>query len=110
MNSLVERVSDRFNLTPNDRGELLPSESSTVIYSRVQWAKTYLKQAGLIESPARGVVHITAEGRSLLESPPPKLTNQVLSQYPAFREFMARSRRGSSRPIGVSEDSVIDSP
>jgi len=64
----------------------------TVIHSRVGWAKTYLKQAGLVSQPRRGVVELTQRGRDLLASNPPVVNGDVLSRYPEFRAFKERSR------------------
>ena len=58
----VERLADEFTLTDAERTELLPSGTAHVFASRVGWARTYLKQAGLLSAPKRGVFKITAEG------------------------------------------------
>jgi restriction system protein len=41
-------------LTNEERMELLPSGRHPIFDNRVAWAKTYLQQAGLLESPRRG--------------------------------------------------------
>jgi len=51
----VEALADEFSLTPEERSELLPSGQQPVFSNRVGWANTYLKQAGLLEGPRRGV-------------------------------------------------------
>jgi len=45
----IEHVSKLFNLTPEERSELLPSGKQAVIDNRVGWARTYMKKAGLLE-------------------------------------------------------------
>lgn len=50
---VVERLADLLGLTPEERGELLPSGKQTLFANRVHWAKTYLSKAGLIELPRR---------------------------------------------------------
>jgi restriction system protein len=64
----------------------------TVIHSRVGWAKTYLKQAGLVSQPRRGVVELTQRGSNLLRTNPETVNDEVLSRYPEFRAFKVRSR------------------
>lgn len=63
MAQVVEAMAAEFKLSPDDRQRLLPSGASTFIGSRVGWARTYLKKAGLVELPRRGTVRITAQGR-----------------------------------------------
>ena len=59
---LVEIISNKFNLTEEERLELLPSEKDYVIWNRVGWAMVYLKKAGLLDTPKRGIYQITESG------------------------------------------------
>jgi len=46
---ITESVIEEFGLSEDERGQELPSgKGVTVIHSYVGWAKTYLKQAGLV--------------------------------------------------------------
>jgi restriction system protein len=88
----IERLAGEFSLSDSERSELLPSGTATVFASRVGWARTYLKQAGLLTSPKRGAFRITAEGTTLLARNPARIDNNLLNQYDAFRAFRQRSR------------------
>lgn len=85
--SLVNVLSDEFNLSDDERKQLLPSGQMTTIKSRSGWARTYLKKAGLIEQPKRGFVRVSKRGLSVLENPPIKIDNKFLEQYPEFIAF-----------------------
>lgn len=87
----VERLSDEFNLTADERVELLPSGRQAKMANRVHWAVTYLVKAGLADRPRRGVFGITDEGRKVLASPPSRIDIAYLSQFKGFDEFRARS-------------------
>ncbi len=50
----IEELADHFNLTEDERKELLPSGSQATFDNRVGWARTYMKKAGLLKSPRRG--------------------------------------------------------
>lgn len=90
---ISSRLADEYGLTAEERAQQLPSgKGVTVIHSRAGWAKTYLKQAGLISQPRRGVVEITARGRALLAENPSHIDNTVLSRYREFVAFKERSR------------------
>lgn len=92
----VDKLADEFSLTDEERNELLPSGSQAVFTNRVGWARSYLKQAGLLASPRRGYFTITEQGKSLLAEMPEKVNVSVLERYPAFREFRARRREKSN--------------
>lgn len=95
MKELIASLIDRYDMSDEEKTRLLPSGTSHVFGSRVAWAKTYLKQAGLLSSPRRGIFQITEDGRALLSKSPPKIDNGVLANYPAFISFRDRSRQTS---------------
>ena len=89
---VTSHIATQFNLSDEQREELLPSGQQTVIANRVGWAKTYMKKAGLIQNPGRGRVRITAEGAAVLNQGLPSLDKRFLEQYPAFLEFVRAER------------------
>ena len=88
----VEKLAQEFMLTSEEQNELLPSGSQPVFNNRVGWARTYLKQAGLLESPKRGFFKISLQGLALLQTNPSKVDNSTLETYPSFVEFKGRRR------------------
>jgi len=59
---LMEPLSAKFNLSQEDQKVLLPSGKQTIFENRLAWAKTYLKQAGLLEVVRRGSFRISPRG------------------------------------------------
>ncbi|HLB30321.1 MAG TPA: winged helix-turn-helix domain-containing protein, partial [Gammaproteobacteria bacterium] len=59
----VEALSREFQLTDDERRELLPSGKQPTFDNRVGWARTYMAKAGLLDSPKRGQFRITDRGR-----------------------------------------------
>ena len=59
----VDKLADEFAMTDDERAELLPSGTAHVFGSRVGWARSYLKQAGLLDAPKRGVLRITVKAK-----------------------------------------------
>lgn len=43
----IEALASHFNLTHEERKQLLPSGKQAIFDNRVGWARTYLKKAGL---------------------------------------------------------------
>ncbi|AWR87855.1 restriction endonuclease [Meiothermus taiwanensis] len=92
MEEAYEVLAKKFNLSKEDRAELLPSGGQSRYENRVGWARTYLMKAGLLESPSRGQFKITAEGQRVLQSGITELNNQYLMRFPGFVEFRRRDR------------------
>jgi len=99
---VADILGDQLGLTEDEHSELLPS-GGRVLVSRAWWARTYLRQAGLMEVPKRGYHRITAAGRELLAQCPEKIDNALLRKYPAFQEFLARDRKKESTPETANE-------
>lgn len=87
----VDQIAQEFDLSQEEREHLLPSGKQTTLSSRVQWAITYLAQAGLLERPRRGVFLATARGKKALNGNVTRIDNTFLSQFESFRQFRQRS-------------------
>jgi len=83
----IEALADEFDLTDEERRELLPSGQQATFDNRVGWARTYLKKAGLLSSTRRGYYQITERGVEVLKQNPPEITASFLKQFPEFVEF-----------------------
>lgn len=84
---LYGSVAHQLKIGPEDISEMLPSGRQTVFRNRIGWAKTYLKKAGLIDSPARATVVITDAGKKVLQEDPDKIDAKYLQQFPSFKDF-----------------------
>lgn len=93
----VDALAVEFSLTNEERSELLPSGTAFLFDNRVGWARTYLKQAGLLASAKRGYFHITDLGRELLASNPIRIDSSTLESYEAFRAFKSRRRESTEQ-------------
>jgi restriction system protein len=82
-----EAMSDVFELSEEERRQLLPSGRQPVIENRVGWAKTYMTKAGLLGRSRRGIFKITQPGLDVLSQDPPTVNQAFLERFPAFLEF-----------------------
>lgn len=85
----IEALAKTFRLIDAERREMLPSGQQEIFDNRVGWARTYMKKAGLIDAPKRGVNIITKRGQDVLKSKPTKLDVDDLSQFQEFKDFKA---------------------
>lgn len=98
----VDALAKEFALTVEERNELLPSGSQAIFNNRVGWARSYLKQAGLLTAPRRGYFAISDKGAELLKNNPDQIDASVLEQYPEFIEFKNRKKdKGETEPDPV---------
>lgn len=89
---LIENLANEFQVTDEERKELLASGNQAIFDNRVGWAKTYLKKAGLLDSPKRATFVITQIGLDTLKKNPDRIDAKYLRQFPAFLEFQNASR------------------
>lgn len=83
----ITYLADVFNLSDDERKELLSSGQQAVFDNRIGWARTYLKKAGLFISPKRGFFQITDRGKEILSQNPSEINLKFLNKFPEFIEF-----------------------
>jgi restriction system protein len=103
---LTKSLADSFKLTDDERSKLLPSGQQSVFGNRVAWAKTDLKMARLIDSPSRGLVRISDEGKKVLASKPAKITRAFLRQFPAYDAFFTK-RPEQPDDVAESDQQIV---
>lgn len=101
----IESLAVEFRLSDEEQNELLPSGNQAVFNNRVGWARSYLKQAGLLTAPKRGHFKITEQGLKLLSENPAKINVSLLERYPEFLEFRNRKKDPSKNN---EENAVIE--
>ena len=78
LSEMVDIMSDEYNLSEEERNEWLPSKVQKTMYNRVAWAKQYLKNSELIESPEKGSFKITQKGLDILKKNPTRIDLRFL--------------------------------
>lgn len=100
LKDVVPALANLFQLTEAEKIELLPSGQQAVFNNRVAWAGTYLKKAGLLTAPRRGVFIITDRGNGVLSQNPSRINLKLLEQFPEFLAFKAKAK-------SLSEDDQV---
>ena len=91
-----DRLATQFELTDEERQEILPSGRQRKFANRVNWSKTYLKKAGLLEYPQRAHFNITPRGKEFLAKYPESFGVKDLKKIDAFANFH-RSAPGQNK-------------
>lgn len=105
LSETIEKLAQYFELSDEERKELLPSGRQAKFDNRVGWARTYMKKAGLLESTGRGKFRITERGKQVLQNNPTVIDNNFLMQFPEFQEFRNASRQANQNNEELQENS-----
>lgn len=101
---VVETLANQFHLTEEERKEILPSGQAFLFSNRVGWTRTYLKKAGLLDAPKRGILSISERGKQVLKENLSEITVQYLSKFPEFIQFkLAKDDTNETSTIEVEE-------
>ncbi|MCD6296852.1 MAG: restriction endonuclease [Deltaproteobacteria bacterium] len=106
----IDHLATHFKLTNDELKQLLPSGQQAVFDNRVAWARTYLKQAGLLEPTRRGYLRITPRGLEILKQKPEKINVKFLEQFKEFREFRKRKRKPQDKVKENNKDETQKTP
>ena len=101
---LRDIIAARLSVSDAERQERLPSGQQAIFDNRVGWTRTYLKKAGLITSPQRGVYQLTQQGKQVLDSNPDVIDNSFLEQFESFRRFMHAEPKPTKHIATDSQD------
>jgi len=105
----IDYLAAKFKLTEDELKQLLPSGQQTLFDNRVAWARTYMKQAGLLEPTRRGYLRITPRGLEVLRKGPEKINVKYLEQYKEFKEFRQRKKKRQNK-IREKKDEIDKTP
>jgi restriction system protein len=113
---IYSAMEEEFNLSEIEKNELLPSGKQRVFTNRVAWAKSHLKQAGLLSSPRRGFYQITPQGEQIAKTRKERINIAFLNKYDSFVQFRSRKKEdrknldsGEAPPEGRTPEEDIES-
>ena len=87
LNEVMKLLSSYFKLHEEHLKVKVPSGQMGLFRNRVGWTRSYLKKAGLIKYPERGVYQISEEGKAFLATNPATLRMKQLEQFPQYQEW-----------------------
>ena len=107
---VVPTLAKHFGLSEDDLAVLLPSGKQSMFDNRVGWAKSYLKQAGLLEIVGRGFFKISERGSKVLREKPEKLNTKYLMRFPEFAEFHVYKKKISDTEASFEQQTNEATP
>ncbi len=103
ISEVVKILADKFELSAEEKEELLPSGKQTTFSNRVHWAKTYLSKAGLVEITRRAHFIISERGKKALANDNVVINNRFLKQFDEFKEFQGASKAVEDAPADIAD-------
>lgn len=91
---LKDVISNKLDLTEEERCKMLPSNQDTIINNRIGWAISYLKKAEFLESRKWGCVNITDFGLDSFNKSH-NITLDDLYKVPAFAEWKDNNQKAN---------------
>ena len=85
----IDTLAAEFRLTEEERRQMLPSGVQGLFDNRVNWARTYMKKAALVEPTKRGIHRITKRGLEVLKKNPKQINGAFLASFQEFKDFKA---------------------
>lgn len=101
---IKDTIANRLSVSNAERQELLPSGRQAIFDNHVGWAGTYLKKAGLIANPSRGIYELTEQGKQVLDSHPTVIDNSFLTRFDSFRQFISAEPTSKKPTIAESQE------
>lgn len=108
MRDVTDELARQLGVSEEEKKELLPSGAAPVFYNRTAWAKTYLKKAGLLDSPKQGFIKITGRGKDVLKTNPDSINVHFLKQFSEFIDFQNTKHEGDDST--TIDDSSTETP
>ena len=108
-NEAYEDVCKHFDVSDDEKRQLLPSGKQTVVKNRCGWARTYMKKAGLLLDPKRSHVQLTEHGLQVLKDQPEYFNVKYLKEIsPEFVEFHKAKPKvvSTEQQLNESEDAT----
>ncbi|RDB42232.1 restriction endonuclease [Halomonas sp. DQ26W] len=104
MQEAREGLAKIMGLSQEDLEERLPSGRQSTFANRVAWAKVYLTQAGVLESPKRGKFRICDRGRKILSESPDRIDIKFLQRFEEFQAFRQASSKNRTEKVTHTGD------
>ena len=101
---LEEEVGKALRISMEERQLRLPSGNQTLFANRLNWARSYLSKAGLIELPRRGYCRATDRGRELLAEGVSAIDLGLLERYPEFVAWKTQGKGGQMTELPESRE------
>jgi restriction system protein len=104
---IATEIAKQFNLSDDDKKEMLPSGKQSRFVNRIAWTIVHLRRAAIIESISRGQYRITERGKQVVASGASRLDVKYLMRFPEYKQFRDRKDDEEGDSANVTSTSVV---
>ncbi len=96
-------LAGQHKLSEEDISKLYESGNGPIFFDRISWSLSYLRIAGLVEKPKRGIYKITEKGMEILSTP------EKLKNYVKTKSSERDKKKAKKKPVELetNEDSDL---
>jgi len=106
---LYKKVREKYYSDLSQEAIKLMTKSGTnILFDRIGWGKSYLKQSKLLDYPSRGMVKITNKGIEILSTN--KFTLQDLKNDPDYLEYQRIKELDKVKEQSISLQTIDETP
>lgn len=110
---IIEALIESLNVSPQQLAVTYGDGSRSVLINRMEWARSYAKLGGALDSPRRGLFVLTSFGKHILSLPEEEarvLINKLDRDVRAgHRRQVPAAKRGKPAPPG-EEEKYVEAP
>lgn len=107
ISEVVSELEIACGLNEEEKAAMLPSGKQATFANRVHWARSYLKQAGLVKNIRRGWFELTDRGRTIAADRSLLLNSKFLERFEEFQEFKSRGLDDRAPAQSVEEPTSV---
>jgi restriction system protein len=107
---VLEFLYKEFDLTEEQKNQMLQSGNQKVFSNRANWARAYLKMAGLIQPTKRGFFKITERSLQTLSENPEEINLRYLKNFPDYVELEKSWRSNNPTPPNGEPQNIPQTP
>jgi len=104
MKTLKEGMIKKFDISKEEQEQKTPNGKQFTYYNRIAWAITYLKMAGLIYYPYRGIYKISDQGKNVLKNPPDRINIAFLNKFDDFTKNRGPRKNRSTKTDDIEQE------
>lgn len=106
---IEDEIAKLFNLSEEDKNQMIPSNIETILRNRVNWAVYYLFRAGLLDRSKRGYYKISEAGVQENKTGN-KINIRYLKKFPSFVDFSNIENKKNSDAENIIESDEYQTP
>jgi len=95
-------LADQHKLSEEDISKLYESGNGPIFFDRISWSLSYLRMAGLVEKPKRGIYKITEKGIEILSTP------EKLKNYVKTKSSERDKKKAKKKPVELEANGDSD--